>query len=765
MKKIIISIFIAALVFNLVGCSKADDKITELEKKTEELENVISSTPTNEITDIITEQPTNTISTIEPTTQEITNTPGSTLEPTKDPIPKPTSEPVNQSVKKGDIITLGSYEQDGNPFNGPEPIEWIVLSASSTEVMLLSKYILEVLPFNEIPSAYLRGGYKNYDITWADSTLRQWLNNEFYNSVFNEKEMDSIKTTYLETDNNPDTGTYGGEKTYDNVFVLSLSEITNPEYGFDPDRKAENVESRMCEITEYAKKFNGILGVLNKYAEWHITKADDDFEDEAEDVERYYMDKDKNTCSYWLRTPSEDGQDVSCVCEDGFINSYKDTPQTHFMGIRPAIVIDTNYLSNKSNVTGKKYIPDDGIEIDEINFPDDNFRGYIKYLDLDENGKLSETERNIKKLRLYYDLDIKDLKGIEFFTSLTALDCISNQLTSLDVSNNTALTHLDCMDNQLTSLDVSNNTALTHLSCWGNQLTSLDVSNCNPNIEIFADSDVKIIKSINQSMEEDNIEIDSINFPDDNFRNYIKTYLDLDENGKLSETERNLEELTLYKKDIKNLKGIEFFTALTSLDCDYNQLTSLDVSKNMALTYLSCVANELTNLDVSKNTALTDLNCDDNQLTSLYLANNTGLTDLNCGHNQLTSLDLSKNTLLTDLDCQDNHQLTSLDLSKNTALSRLNCEGIQLTSLDLCKNTALTFLNCGNNQLTNLDVSNNTTLTKLGCYRNQLTELNVTNNTALSELSCWDNQLTSLDVSNCDPDISIVADSDVNIIK
>ena len=59
---------------------------------------------------------------------------------------------------------------------------------------------------------------------------------------------------------------------------------------------------------------------------------------------------------------------------------------------------------------------------------------------------------------------------------MTNLNCRSNQLTSLDVSNNTALELLFCSSNQLTSLDVTNNTALINLSCGGNQLTSLDVS-------------------------------------------------------------------------------------------------------------------------------------------------------------------------------------------------------------------------------------------------------------------------------------------------
>jgi hypothetical protein len=75
------------------------------------------------------------------------------------------------------------------------------------------------------------------------------------------------------------------------------------------------------------------------------------------------------------------------------------------------------------------------------------------------------------------DYDISSLIGIEDFTALTYLSCRSNQLTSLDVSNNTALITLYCYSNQLTSLDVSNNTALNYLSCSNNQLTSLDVSN------------------------------------------------------------------------------------------------------------------------------------------------------------------------------------------------------------------------------------------------------------------------------------------------
>ena len=168
------------------------------------------------------------------------------------------------------------------------------------------------------------------------------------------------------------------------------------------------------------------------------------------------------------------------------------------------------------------------------------------------------------------------------------------------------------------------------------------------------------------------VAIDNTNFPDANFRTIVE-YYDTNKDSSLSDTEiAAVEEIDCYDKGISNLKGIEYFTALRSLNCGYNQLTSLDVSKNTALTNLYCSRNQLTALDVSKNTALTCLDCRSSQLTALDVSKNTALTYLDCGNNQLTSLDVSKNTALTDLDC-DKNQLTSLDVS-NTDMDELDCD-------------------------------------------------------------------------------------------
>ena len=115
-----------------------------------------------------------------------------------------------------------------------------------------------------------------------------------------------------------------------------------------------------------------------------------------------------------------------------------------------------------------------------VNIPDANFKAYlVNNKAINSNG---DNEIQVSEASVFNDTidcpykNISNLKGIEAFTNLTSLMCYTNQLTSLDVSQNTALTSLGCNENQLTSLDVSNNTALTQLWCNFNQLTSLDVS-------------------------------------------------------------------------------------------------------------------------------------------------------------------------------------------------------------------------------------------------------------------------------------------------
>ena len=248
------------------------------------------------------------------------------------------------------------------------------------------------------------------------------------------------------------------------------------------------------------------------------------------------------------------------------------------------------------------------------------------------------------------------------------------------------------------------------------------------------------------------VDINEANFPDANFRGFVQNEFDTDKNNKLSSEEiAAVKEIIASTKGIKNLKGIEFFTALETLNCVGNELTDLDVSKNTELTRLECWDNKLTTLDVSKNTELTRLGCWKNELTALDVSKNTELTSLNCGFNKLTALDVSNNAKLEKLICRGETlsymKLTKLDVSQNKALKALDCYGIKMRELNVSGCTALEELDCGSNQLTALDVRNNVKLTHLDCRSNQLTVLDVSKNLDLTGLYCRDNYLAELDVS------------------
>ena len=97
--------------------------------------------------------------------------------------------------------------------------------------------------------------------------------------------------------------------------------------------------------------------------------------------------------------------------------------------------------------------------------------------------------------------------------------------------------------------------------------------------------------------------------PDDNFEQALIDlgYDDTLDDYVVTDSISSVTSLDVENQEISDLTGIEGFTALTTLDCQGNQLTSLDVSANTALTSLECYSNQLTSLDVSANTALTYL--------------------------------------------------------------------------------------------------------------------------------------------------------------
>ena len=115
--------------------------------------------------------------------------------------------------------------------------------------------------------------------------------------------------------------------------------------------------------------------------------------------------------------------------------------------------------------------------------PDDNFENYLESNNLGDGIQLNDSINSISIEMLMFlnvsNQNISDLTGIKDFIAIRELNCGSNQLTSLDLSQNIYIDELECSFNQITFLDLSNNTELTKIYIDDNQLTYLDLRNGN----------------------------------------------------------------------------------------------------------------------------------------------------------------------------------------------------------------------------------------------------------------------------------------------
>jgi Leucine-rich repeat (LRR) protein len=381
---------------------------------------------------------------------------------------------------------------------------------------------------------------------------------------------------------------------------------------------------------------------------------------------------------------------------------------------------------------------------------------------------------------------------------LTELDCHNNKLTELNVKQNGSLTSLICNDNQLTTLDLSKNNSLSNLNCANNRLACLNVTGIGGTITADGNRRPIAVRTdgtfdlttlpgfdvskatflnggsvfgttlrVNAGADEvsyqyncgdgvnrtfifeTSLPINEKNFPDDNFRNYIKTYKAGSRDVLTVEERSKVETIEVEGKNISRLEGIEAFPNLKVLKCGNNSIQKLDLRQNPKLETLKCNENQLTQLDLSKNPDIDYLYCSENQLEQLDVSH-LQLKYLYCSHNDLEQLDVKNSKLLIELDCSKNNRLTALDLdvAHKPNLVRVECQNNQLTSLILGENKGLEKLNCANNQLTQLNLNNMSALKELNCANNQLTQLNLKNMISLKELRCQNNQLTALDVSS-----------------
>lgn len=290
----------------------------------------------------------------------------------------------------------------------------------------------------------------------------------------------------------------------------------------------------------------------------------------------------------------------------------------------------------------------------QINIPDANFKAYLvgdPAINTNSDNEISVAEaQDFTGELLINGLSISDLTGIEAFVNITRLDCYSNNLTALDVSNNLALTRLHCASNQIETLDISANTLITDIQCHNNSvLYELNLANGN-------NSNINWMKAYGNSLS--CIQIDAgftppadagiysqgwtkgssgfysedcaalnqiVNIPDANFKSFLVNDSSINVNNDIEITVAEAQattELLINGLSIADLTGIEAFTNLTRLDCYTNNLTTVDVSNNLALTRLHCANNQIETLDISSNTQITDIQCHNNGvLYQLNIAN------------------------------------------------------------------------------------------------------------------------------------------------
>lgn len=159
---------------------------------------------------------------------------------TEDAIPQ---EVVFEDLEPGAIIELGEYEQDGNVANGPEPIEWLVLTTEGNEALVISTLGLDTLPYENTKEK----------ADWEGCSLRSWLEDTFYKNVFSNDEKDIIaEKTIIQHENEGYPYCEQGDDTIDHVFLLSTEEYIEYLY----NNQAIDPVNRQGIPSAYAQKKN-----------------------------------------------------------------------------------------------------------------------------------------------------------------------------------------------------------------------------------------------------------------------------------------------------------------------------------------------------------------------------------------------------------------------------------------------------------------------------------------------------------------------------
>ena len=206
--------------------------------------------------------------------------------PDPDPI---SSEPISE-LSVGDTYKYGNYPQGSG---GSSPIEWRVLAVEDGKALLVSERLLDCVKYND----------RYISVTWADCSMRKWMNGTFLNKAFSSSEQSRIATTTVYNDDNPSYGTDGGSTTEDKIFALSIEEA---------ERYFTSDEKRQAAPTAYAKSQGSFVS------------------------DNYSVSSGENAGWWRLRSPGDKSTCAAIVKSDGSIESSGRVVDWNNFSVRPA---------------------------------------------------------------------------------------------------------------------------------------------------------------------------------------------------------------------------------------------------------------------------------------------------------------------------------------------------------------------------------------------------------------------------------------------
>ena len=233
----------------------------------------------------------------------------------------------------GTSSTSNSYQDDNGYYTNNvyyfkyEPLKWRVLDASTSLVICDSA--IDSQPYNNYilyAGSYWWGDSdkKHYASNWEYSSLRAWLNNEFYNTAFSEMQQDRIKELTRENKSTYDSN-YDSNPTSDKITLLSYDEVLNKNYGFSPSYNT-NDTARQRKGTDYAKCQGLWVSTNSSYS---------------------------GNSMWWLRSPSSSSS-ASDVDGDGWAHShyYYNVESTN-RGVVPALNLTKSKIGTSSITSGE----------------------------------------------------------------------------------------------------------------------------------------------------------------------------------------------------------------------------------------------------------------------------------------------------------------------------------------------------------------------------------------------------------------------------